>query len=35
MSPEVKNAVPVVIETVRALTRDRLLADALAGLPAA
>ncbi len=35
MSPEVRDAIPQVIETVRALTRDRLLADALAGLPAA
>lgn len=35
MTPEVRDAVPLVIETIRALTRDRLLADALAGLPAA
>ena len=35
MTPEVRDAVPLVIQTVRALTRDRLLADALAGLSAA
>jgi hydrogenase maturation protease len=35
MTPAVRDAVPLVIQTVRALTRDRLLADALAGLPAA
>ena len=35
MTPEVRDAIPLVIETVRALTRDRLLADALAGLSAA
>jgi hydrogenase maturation protease len=35
MTPEVKGAVPLVLQTVRALLRDRFTADALAGLPAA
>ena len=35
LTPEVRDAVPLVIQTVRAQTRDRLLADALAGLSAA
>lgn len=35
MTPEVRDAIPQVIRTVGALARDRLLADALAGVPAA
>ena len=35
MTPEVRDAIPKVIRTVGALARDRLLADALAGVPAA
>ena len=35
LTPAVREAVPLVIRKVGALTRDRLLADALAGLPAA
>lgn len=35
LTPEVRDALPLVIRTVGALTRERLLADALAGLPAA
>lgn len=35
MTPEVRDAIPQVIRTVGALARDRLLADALAGLSAA
>jgi hydrogenase maturation protease len=35
LTPEVRDALPLVIRTIGALTRDRLLADALAGLPAA
>lgn len=35
MTPEVRAALPLVVDTVRALVRDRVLADTLAGLPAA
>jgi hydrogenase maturation protease len=35
MTEAVRNSLPLVIETVRTLVRDRLLADALAGIPAA
>jgi hydrogenase maturation protease len=35
MTPEVRAALPLVVDTVRALMRDRLRADTLEGLPAA